>query len=108
MIFLFVFLQIRRPPSSTRIYTRFPYTTLFRSGGATRHTRSKAAPKHRLLEFWPAPNCAGSASAPRFTGEGDTDERREADFRSEDDGARGRRSPEFHEDRKSTRLNSSH
>src|SRR3546814_1044745 len=25
--------MIRRPPRSTRTYTRFPYTTLFRSGG---------------------------------------------------------------------------
>src|SRR3546814_17474336 len=30
MIFLF-FLMIRRPPRSTRTYTLFPYTTLFRS-----------------------------------------------------------------------------
>src|SRR3546814_19889081 len=27
----FFFLMIRRPPGSTRTYTRFPYTTLFRS-----------------------------------------------------------------------------
>src|SRR3546814_2479582 len=30
--FLFFFLMIRRPPRSTRTYTLFPYTTLFRSG----------------------------------------------------------------------------
>src|SRR3546814_20535814 len=30
MIFVF-FLMIRRPPRSTRTYTLFPYTTLFRS-----------------------------------------------------------------------------
>src|SRR3546814_751028 len=29
----FFFLMIRRPPRSTRTDTRFPYTTLFRSGG---------------------------------------------------------------------------
>src|SRR3546814_1719894 len=28
---LFLFLMIRRPPRSTRTYTLFPYTTLFRS-----------------------------------------------------------------------------
>src|SRR3546814_8279723 len=28
----FLFLRIRRPPRSTRTDTRFPYTTLFRSG----------------------------------------------------------------------------
>src|SRR3546814_3578405 len=31
---LFFFLMIRRPPRSTRTYTLFPYTTLFRSPGA--------------------------------------------------------------------------
>src|SRR3546814_14591987 len=30
----FFFLMIRRPPRSTRTYTLFPYTTLFRSRGA--------------------------------------------------------------------------
>src|SRR3546814_16746190 len=29
--FFFVFLMFRRPPRSTRTYTLFPYTTLFRS-----------------------------------------------------------------------------
>src|SRR3546814_20062144 len=29
---MIVFLIIRRPPSSTRTYTSFPYTTFFRSG----------------------------------------------------------------------------
>src|SRR3546814_12021946 len=31
MIFVFVFLMIRLPTRSTRTYTLFPYTTLFRS-----------------------------------------------------------------------------
>src|SRR3546814_4286394 len=31
IFFLFFFLIIRRPPRSTRTYTLFPYTTLFRS-----------------------------------------------------------------------------
>src|SRR3546814_16888358 len=31
--FCFFFLMIRRPPRSTRTYTLFPYTTLFRSLG---------------------------------------------------------------------------
>src|SRR3546814_4792536 len=34
MIFFFLLLMIRRPPRSTRTDTLFPYTTLFRSGGA--------------------------------------------------------------------------
>src|SRR3546814_6014440 len=33
-MFLFFFLMIRRPPSSTRTDPLFPYTTLFRSGVA--------------------------------------------------------------------------
>src|SRR3546814_12279741 len=32
-ILFFFFLMIRRPPRSTRTYTLFPYTTLFRSNG---------------------------------------------------------------------------
>src|SRR3546814_11946811 len=35
MYFLFFFLMIRRPPRSTRTDTLFPYTTLFRSQGAS-------------------------------------------------------------------------
>src|SRR3546814_17389011 len=31
-MYSFFFLMIRRPPKSTRTYTLFPYTTLFRSG----------------------------------------------------------------------------
>src|SRR3546814_6374041 len=31
MVYLFVFLMMRRPPRSTRTDTLFPYTTLFRS-----------------------------------------------------------------------------
>src|SRR3546814_8106861 len=31
IVFMFVFLMIRRPPRSTRTDTLFPYTTLFRS-----------------------------------------------------------------------------
>src|SRR3546814_3885587 len=38
----FFFLMIRRPPRSTRTYTLFPYTTLFRSDA-----RSRRAGRHR-------------------------------------------------------------
>src|SRR3546814_13028906 len=31
LVYFFFFLMIRRPPRSTRTYTLFPYTTLFRS-----------------------------------------------------------------------------
>src|SRR3546814_15849811 len=42
---LLFFLMIRRPPRSTRTYTLFPYTTLFRSAarlGRARHPRQLA------------------------------------------------------------------
>src|SRR6059058_6651217 len=38
---LFFFLMIRRPPRSTRRYTLFPYTTLFRSRGRRVPGRSR-------------------------------------------------------------------
>src|SRR3546814_14789677 len=37
----FFFLMRRRPPRSTRTDTLFPYTTLFRSGGAGGHGRER-------------------------------------------------------------------
>src|SRR3546814_13925321 len=43
-LFLCFFLMIRRPPRSTRTYTLFPYTTLFRSAGVLR--RRPAAQHH--------------------------------------------------------------
>src|SRR3546814_15662909 len=39
-ILVVVFLMIRLPPRSTRTYTRFPYTTLFRTAATTRLPRS--------------------------------------------------------------------
>src|SRR3546814_5917601 len=35
--------MLRRPPRSTRTYTRFPYTTLFRSDGADRRRTARRA-----------------------------------------------------------------
>src|SRR6059058_6597300 len=49
---MFFFLMIRRPPRSTRRYTLFPYTTLFRS-------RSRAL----LLAVVPVVLLGGAASA---------------------------------------------
>src|SRR3546814_3032151 len=44
-LLLLFFLMIRRPPRSTRTYTLFPYTTLFRSRdrqlGLDRHSRGR-------------------------------------------------------------------
>src|SRR3546814_20915188 len=49
---LFFFLMIRRPPRSTRTDTRFPYTTLFRSG------------QDELDALYPALDDAGQAACP--------------------------------------------
>src|SRR3546814_16397226 len=38
-LFFFFFLMIRRPPRSTRTYTLFPYTTLFRSAPLVAHPK---------------------------------------------------------------------
>src|SRR3546814_12782908 len=46
----FFFLMIRRPPRSTRTYTLFPYTTLFRSVASADAKRPAAPPaKPRML-----------------------------------------------------------
>src|SRR3546814_2330028 len=46
---LFCLLMIRRPPRPTRTDTRFPYTTLFRSGCQMAHFTCLAAARHALL-----------------------------------------------------------
>src|SRR3546814_12194440 len=44
----FFYLMIRRPPTSTRTYTPFPYTTLFRSlARDARQQRDRPGPGHR-------------------------------------------------------------
>src|SRR3546814_12044281 len=47
MVVYFFFLMIRRPPRSTRTYTLFPYTTLFRSPNRQQHNLVE---RHRLEE----------------------------------------------------------
>src|SRR3546814_9685633 len=42
--------MIRRPPRSTRTDTRFPYTTLFRSGRHHRFALQPADPQRPLLD----------------------------------------------------------
>src|SRR3546814_6414718 len=46
-MFTLCFIMIRRPPRSTRTYTLFPYTTLFRSARTFRR-------QHRRARFRPA------------------------------------------------------
>src|SRR5687768_18136603 len=76
--------MIRRPPRSTL----FPYTTLFRSRGRAEHGDRPARRRAR---------------GPRVRGERDP-----VPERAERGPARGHGQREVHEDRKSTRLNSSH
>src|SRR3546814_11757944 len=95
---IFFFLMIRRPPRSTRTDTLVPYTTLFRSVG-------EAGPDFGAFELR-----FGEALAPRRAGcilvEGiDVDRRRQPVLLCIVRLAPRR---DLAEDRKSTRLNSSH
>src|SRR3546814_12423396 len=45
--------MIRRPPRSTRTDTRFPYTTLFRSGESLERESSKLPEHERVIERAP-------------------------------------------------------
>src|SRR5258708_11157606 len=84
----FFFLMIRRPPRSTL----FPYTTLFRSAGVSRSALFQQADRADLKK-----------SARRRLGEcGFTDHHR---ARRQ---GKTRYAGTLHQDRKSTRLNSSH
>src|SRR3546814_16722609 len=95
--YFFFFLMIRRPPRSTRTDTLFPYTTLFRSVERRQRDRGDA-----LLDRQPAAELEIVQVADRrIVGQLEIP-------------ARHRQRPElraqqlFAEDRKSTRLNSSH
>src|SRR3546814_20417826 len=77
----FFFLMIRRPPRSTRTDTLFPYTTLFRSAERCPDVRRDPRSERRS---------PGHAYLPAYRGQEE------------------RRSGEGIQDRKSTRLNSSH
>src|SRR3712207_6992881 len=83
MILMFFFLMIRRPPRSTL----FPYTTLFRSG------RGEGVPGEQ---------------GPAEAGEADRRAPGAAGVRRPVDDEVVRRVPQHPQDRKSTRLNSSH
>src|SRR3546814_10438329 len=98
--------MIRRPPRSTRTDTLFPYTTLFRS-------------QRERQEHLPAQTHQLVVAVARHGGaHPDEDEQQDEDLQAKPDDARnpverrdveGRQpAPEEQEDRKSTRLNSSH
>src|SRR3546814_14477481 len=95
----FFLLMIRRPPRSTRTYTLFPYTTLFRSGVFRELKRLEAGDRFRVQMgdlSWREFEVVGSQA-----------------YSIPDAGlALYNNNPtiaeELHLDRKSTRLNSSH
>src|SRR2546422_7061212 len=91
---MFFFLMIRRPPRSTL----FPYTTLFRS----RQRDQKGRTAGRLPD--PAAPGVQPEADPRAQGPGFERDRRGAGEDAEASDRRGHQA----EDRKSTRLNSSH
>src|SRR3546814_16608482 len=103
----FFFLMIRRPPRSTRTYTRFPYTTLFRS----KATAPQALPFRSGMTILDAVIAAGGLSR-QADGNGATVLRRsevgyqEIPVRLADLVRDGDSTANI--DRKSTRLNSSH
>src|SRR3546814_6873398 len=49
--------MIRRPPRSTRTYTLFPYTTLFRSTGSVRGFHNPVCRRRRWQGTGPASAC---------------------------------------------------
>src|SRR3546814_12790400 len=88
----FFFFLIRRPPRSTRTYTLFPYTTLFRSPASEAEGRGFESLRAHQLSF---PSARATAPQP------------ESDIFEPVTGT-VRFSPAQPGDRKSTRLNSSH
>src|SRR3546814_19246371 len=113
---LFVFLMIRRPPRSTRTDTLFPYTTLFRSkqiheafgplAPSRMYSRGGDGPAVRFIAVTPDDALAAADDAIEVL--------LEEDWRPEHVAllTTGKRHPvqveRTTQDRKSTRLNSSH
>src|SRR3546814_20864750 len=85
------FLMIRRPPRSTRTDTLFPYTTLFRST-LTYSNRSGIHPVENIDYLNPRPGLRRWTAVNTATGSQQWQEAWAS----------------VHQDRKSTRLNSSH
>src|SRR3546814_13104867 len=113
LLFFLFFLMIRRPPRSTRTDTLFPYTTLFRSyAGAGRHAARRGS--ERISDdagpAFPASMTVASAPVMEAAGWADAYLARapEGDLFA---GASAEMAGHWRamlEDRKSTRLNSSH
>src|SRR3546814_4267638 len=110
--------MIRRPPRSTRTYTLFPYTTLFRSDAEPAEEREPSPvvcapdPGHQL-DHQPADQERGpEAGVDRAVLGSEVEEAGDLDGEVHDhepeDPPPPVHDPEGDEDRKSTRLNSSH
>src|SRR3546814_13521963 len=79
---LLFFLMIRRPPRSTRTYTLFPYTTLFRS--ACRRASPLQLVRRDLLQPADDFGVVGLVAEPQLGGEeGFADQRRSEEHTSE-------------------------
>src|SRR3546814_2652950 len=116
--------MIRRPPRSTRTDTLFPYTTLFRSFAASAVEEVLEVDEGRVvarqLAQWPATDLAafGVVGVERdrqvlLAGRHRRRQRQRAEARARQDRRRqdealAEQVGELREDRKSTRLNSSH
>src|SRR3546814_17416791 len=107
----FLFLMIRRPTRSTRTDTLFPYTTLFRSAviEATRQSlrtvTALPSERHRITLVAASPG-ARDVSFPMIRA--CLSSARPAGAQPNGDFHGGFRTHSFGQDRKSTRLNSSH
>src|SRR3546814_16072161 len=100
--------MIRRPPKSSRTDTLFPYTTLFRSSGVCSRSQPLSTPG--ILS---AKNSAiaSTPDTPSTHGEGHLQRLRQvqpAEEAGQADAEHGQVDPDARQDRKSTRLNSSH
>src|SRR3546814_19718477 len=106
MLFVFLFfLRTRRPPRSTLTDTLFPYTTLFRSFGASGRYPSMSAPRLvHVDDSLPGISRERSGAGWRYR---DAKGKIIRD-RDEIDRLNAIALPPAYEDRKSTRLNSSH
>src|SRR3546814_16968364 len=101
MVLLFFFLIIRRPPKSTRTDTLFPYTTLFRSVVLGADADGAVDGMSGRGDRW-----RGGRGDDLGRGGGREGQRQTGGAGDLDRDARG--DSLFGQDRKSTRLNSSH
>src|SRR3546814_20028235 len=113
--FLFFFLMIRLPPRSTRTDTLFPYTTLFRSsqGDEPHHRLDREQQQHRLQRERAVEQILDAviACAEHARFDDPADPHHDGAERGPPhpvDGQRVETVLDAIEDRKSTRLNSSH